>query len=151
MQRFWDKVNKTDDCWLWTAGTSSGYGTIRGLDQKSVGAHRLSWELAHGPIPDDLQVLHECDNKLCVRPSHLFLGTQLDNMRDMVAKGRHARSGAGDQTGANNNGSKLAVETVRRIKRLNLRGVPQAEIARKTGATKANVWAIVHGLSWQET
>jgi hypothetical protein len=87
MERFWKKVNKTDGCWLWTATRIGRYGGFR-FEGRSRTAHRVSWELAFGPIPDGLQVLHHCDTPLCVNPQHLFLGTPLDNARDRDSKGR---------------------------------------------------------------
>lgn len=77
-------------CWLWTAantGEKQAYGTIR-MGKKNQLAHRLSYELHCGEIPDGMQVLHRCDNSFCVNPEHLFLGTTTDNMRDMQEKGR---------------------------------------------------------------
>lgn len=100
-QRFWSKVDKNGpiashapglgQCWIWTGSTSEGYGQINvgGGDGRHDWAHRVSWEIHHGPIPDGLWVLHRCDNPSCVRPDHLFLGTVADNNRDMIAKGRH--------------------------------------------------------------
>jgi hypothetical protein len=93
-ERFWEKVAKGDGCWLWTASLgSTGYGQICVRDEKGqyrqTKAHRVSWILTNGPIPGGLQVLHKCDNPPCVNPDHLFLGTAIDNMRDMAAKGRH--------------------------------------------------------------
>lgn len=88
-ERFWPKVEKTDGCWLWTANTRpNGYGLFG-----SVGAHRVAYELCVGPIPSGMYVCHRCDNPACVRPDHLFVGTQLDNMRDMVTKGRGRQPG----------------------------------------------------------
>jgi hypothetical protein len=100
-ERFWAKVNKDGPtqphmdtpCWAWTAATHEGYGVfiVPGSEEyREQRAHRLSWTLANGPIPEGLQVLHRCDNPACVRVDHLFLGTHTDNMRDMVAKNRHA-------------------------------------------------------------
>lgn len=89
--RFWSKVAKSSSCWNWTSVTSKGYGRIRyGVDRqcKWGPAHRVSWEIHYGNIPEGLWVLHHCDNPKCVRPKHLFLGSALDNSRDMMAKGR---------------------------------------------------------------
>lgn len=91
-QRFWSKARKTDGCWVWLAGKDKdGYGNFsvgQRATARPVRAHRVAWELTHGSIPDGLFVLHECDNPPCVRPDHLFLGTNQNNMDDMVAKGR---------------------------------------------------------------
>lgn len=90
--RFWSKVNKTSGCWLWTAGTIRGYGQFNlgrvAGKSRTAYAHRVSWELAHGPVAGDLSVLHRCDVPLCVNPEHLFLGTQQDNLADARQKGR---------------------------------------------------------------
>lgn len=90
-ERFWDHILIGETCWAWTGGKDSfGYGKLwRGLGKTGRAlAHRVSWELFYGPIPPGLQVLHRCDNPFCVCPGHLFLGTQKDNMVDMVFKGR---------------------------------------------------------------
>jgi hypothetical protein len=76
-------------CWEWTGATvPGGYGRLRGDDARSTLAHRAAWLWANGPFPDGLKVCHRCDNPPCCNPEHLFLGTQLENMRDCVAKGR---------------------------------------------------------------
>ena len=89
MKRFFDKVNKTDSCWLWTAGTrgKTGYGAFR-LNDKVVDAHRVSYELHNGVIPEGVYVCHTCDNRLCVNPNHIFLGSPKDNWKDGFDKGR---------------------------------------------------------------
>lgn len=87
-ERFWVNVRATDTCWLWSGRPGgTGYGHM-GVGGKPAIASRLAWELCFGPIPDGLFVLHSCDTPLCVRPDHLFLGTQSDNMRDCARKKR---------------------------------------------------------------
>jgi hypothetical protein len=87
-ERFWAKVKKTDICWTWKGSRNGdGYGHFF-FNGRVMLAHRVVWTMANGAIPDGLQVLHKCDNPPCVRPDHLFLGTQLDNLADMEKKGR---------------------------------------------------------------
>ena len=91
--RFWNAVDKGagDSCWRWTRPlTGNGYGLMN-RDGLTWYAHRLSWTMHAGAIPDGQQVLHRCDNPACVRPDHLFLGTAKDNMEDMAKKGRAMR------------------------------------------------------------
>jgi hypothetical protein len=96
-QRFARFVQKADDpsgCWLWTGSMCNHYGQIgNGADARPLLAHRASWLITHGPIPDGLYVLHRCDNGRCVNPAHLFLGTQRQNIHDMIAKGRDRITG----------------------------------------------------------
>jgi hypothetical protein len=89
LNRFWQSISMTlDGCWTWAkALTKAGYGVMR-WDGRTRTAHRISWEFHNGPIPIGLDVLHKCDNRPCVRPEHLFLGTHADNNHDMFAKGR---------------------------------------------------------------
>lgn len=92
-RRFWAKVEKGQECWVWTGSTDAwGYGKInRGRQgEGNIKAHRLSWQIHFGD-PGSLFVLHRCDNPPCVNPEHLFLGTAKDNAADMAAKGRHFR------------------------------------------------------------
>jgi hypothetical protein len=85
---FWENVDKTGDCWLWTASLrGAGYGQVRYKGKQQI-AHRVAWILTHGPIPDGMLVRHKCDVLRCVRPDHLELGTHADNTRDMDERGR---------------------------------------------------------------
>lgn len=93
-QRFMSRVSPEalTGCWLWTGAMQHGYGKIR-VVMKDVRAHRASWEIHNGPIPDGMCVLHKCDTPLCVNPAHLFLGTQQENIADKQSKGRTGGTG----------------------------------------------------------
>jgi hypothetical protein len=108
LARFWSKVNKTDGCWLWTAGKDGwGYGCFHPTSHEMKKAHRVAFFLANGHWPILLQ--HTCDQPLCVYPGHLVEGTQKTNVADKVAKGRQAK-------GVDNGRSKLSEEDVRTIR-----------------------------------
>lgn len=142
--RFWKHVDKAGDCWVWTAYIAPhGYGALQ--ISKSIGprsAHRVSWEVNRGPIPAGVYVLHKCDNRKCVNPAHLFLGTQAENMRDMVSKGRSLR---GEKCGRR----KLNAVQVDEIRLHTLLKVPQKDIAAKYGITRENVRLITNGKYWK--
>lgn len=139
---FWGCVRKTELCWEWTRGKHRfGYGWFHN-GRKTVTAHRYSYELHFGPIPEGMGVLHRCDNPSCVRPDHLFLGTQADNNADKVRKGRQHR---GEGTG----GAKLCADDVRQIRELYAAGLTQIKIAESFGICRENVGQIVRRETWK--
>ena len=142
-ERFWAKVEKRgpEDCWLWTGCTANyGYGQINlgGKYGRRDGAHRVSWILHHGAIPDEMWVLHRCDKTACVNPSHLFLGTQSDNMADAKAKKRMSH-------GVGRWNSKLNPDAVRHIRS----SVESASaLARRYGVNERTVRQARNGEKW---
>lgn len=148
-EKFWAKVHKTEGCWLWMANRlphKRDYGLIHegGRGSRSLRAHRVSYELAYGPIPDGLDVLHRCDNPPCVRPDHLFLGTQLDNMRDMHRKGRQGPPR--DIVGVKNINAKLAEADVVAIL---LSKEPSPVLAARYGVTKECIGHVRRRVTWK--
>lgn len=143
--RFWGKVAKAgpDHCWEWLAAKlPNGYGGIQ-VNGAKVGAHRVSYELNIGEIPEGLCVLHACDNPGCVNPAHLWLGTNADNSADMVAKGRSARL-KGEKHGNN----KLTGDQVLEIRRLYPEHTMK-ELAAMFGVSGALVCRIVNRKIWK--
>ncbi len=156
--RFWSKVRKTDDgCWFWLGGKIKGYGRFAIDRRRYVRAHRYSFELTRGPVPDGLGVLHECDNPGCVRPDHLFVGTDADNVADRDAKGRTARgdrSGARTVPSARPRGdahamSKLTGPSVALLKQRLRDGATQREVADEFGVASPTISHIVAGRTWR--
>lgn len=141
--RFWEKVDKSADCWVWTAATRAfGYGMfVVKKGSSPVSAHRLAYEMEIGPITRDMQVLHRCDNPACVRPAHLFLGTQADNIRDMQAKGRW-KYRPRNQSGERNPNSVLSDAEVAAMLADLARGGRPVSVARKYGIEYRTLWAI---------
>ncbi len=145
--RFHSKImaDPNSGCWLWTAHVNlGGYGRI-GLERskKTDSAHRISWKLYNGAIPDGLFVLHKCDVPSCVNPDHLFLGTHADNMADMVRKGHTIRC-----SGKKNGRAKLSDDEVKQIR--SLRGeISQREIGLLFGVNDRSVSAIQLGQKWK--
>lgn len=150
-QRFWPKVQKGEGCWLWTGCRDHhGYGQINrgGHAGGHVKAHRLSFELANGPLPPGAHVLHRCDTPACVRPDHLFLGDHTTNMRDMWAKGR-GRCDGGGRRGSQNNNHRLTESQVAEILGRHRGGEPSRKLGREFGVSKTLVLLISSGKVWQ--
>lgn len=143
-QRFYSKVeaNTLFDCWIWKGSVRGQYGEILFCGHKES-AHRVSWILQNGEIPDGLCVLHRCDNPLCVNPSHLFLGTQRANMRDKVAKGR-----ANTPKGVACKNSKLTDDDVREIRKLIDAGYTHRYIGQMFGISNVAVSYIRNKRTW---
>ena len=113
-KRFFEKVNKTKTCWLWIGSDrGNGYGCIK-INGKVIDAHRVSWKLLRGPIPDGAFVCHSCDVRSCVHPGHLFLGTPRDNVMDAIKKGRIKPP---DCTGNISRNRKLTFQQAQEIRR----------------------------------
>src|SRR4051812_4793380 len=132
-ERFWRAVDRSGNaCWEWTKALHNPqrYGKID-VDGKWRYAHRVSWQLTHGKIPDGLWVLHRCDNPPCVNPSHLFLGTPRDNTRDCMAKGRKSV-----RRGVAASSAKLTDADVAEIRKALARHETQVSIAMRYGITQ---------------
>lgn len=153
--RFFKYVDKegSNGCWEWTGSKMGGYGGLGwyvrnedGLAEgrpKSTRAHRISWELHNGPIPDGLCVLHYCDNPSCVNPDHLFLGTLQDNMDDRNKKHRQA-------SGAKHGRARLTELQVLTIRLLSKEGMTHVAISEKLSIPRTTVRYIANRQTWKD-
>ena len=146
---FWERVQKREDtgCWEWTGfRMPNGYGRVYDPGRKDViYAHRRSYEITHGPIPNGLWVLHQCDNPSCVNPDHLFLGTAGDNARDRTRKGRQWVA-----SGELSPVAKFKESQIREVHALAMeKSMTLKQIAAKTGVSHASVQSIVNGYCWR--
>jgi hypothetical protein len=144
-ERFWKYVNKDTgtSCWEWTGCLEiAGYGKLR-VNGKNIKAHRFSYQLHKGEIPDGMFILHSCDNPKCIRPDHLSIGTHAENMRDMINKNRDNKA-KGSAAGQ----AKLTENQVIEIKqKLNL-GIKQKIIAQEYNIDDSNISRIKTGKNW---
>ena len=139
--RFFSRfVKLTNGCWQWRSHTDKdGYGVLPGAHQNTR-AHRLSYEIHNGAIPEGMIVCHHCDNPGCVNPDHLFVGTQKDNAQDALRKGRH-------YVGEKNGRSKLTEENIKEILTSELNG---QQLADKFGVTRSTINNVRRGDTWQK-
>lgn len=159
-ERFWSYVDRKspEECWEWTGCRfNTGYGML-GVGSKCRSTHRLSWELHFGPVPGGLWVLHRCDNRSCVNPAHLFLGTARDNYHDSRAKGRHSaadrhgmrRHPERIRRGEQSNPARLTDAKVVAIRqRYKAGGISQSALAREYGVTQSTIWNILFRKTWK--
>ena len=152
-ERFWGNVNKSGpviseklgNCWVWTA-SGQRYGKIRKRG-KYVSTHRLSWELANGPIPQGMIVLHKCDNMKCVRPDHLAIGTYQDNVDDRELKGRHPhKTNPPRMAGSKNPSAKLTESQAEEIRKSKER---QIDLATRFGVAQTTISKIKRFKNWK--
>ena len=146
--RFWAKVDKTETCWLWKGANCKGYG-VMGIGKATEGnirAARLSWELHFGEIPEGFEVCHSCDNPPCVRPDHLFLGTQKDNVLDAIGKGRQINPPR--KYGEEHGMAKLTTVEVLQIRQELKVGNRQTDIAAHYNVTQPAISLIKLGKNW---
>lgn len=146
VDRFWKYVTKLteDECWPWDGSIShNGYGVIY-IGRKMMRAHRVSFLIHGGVIPDGLWVCHHCDNRKCCNPKHLYTGTAQDNTDDMVAKGRSRHP-----KGSEHPCAKMSEAQVEEIKRLLADGVSTGEVAKRFNLRRPHVYQIASGQKWK--
>lgn len=146
---FWESVRSGPKCWEWQGTKTHKYGRFY-IGRRMFRAHRVSWVIHYGPIPRGLLVCHSCDNRPCVRPDHLFIGTAQDNTDDCVQKGRFYSPRIKDYAHADRHGqAKLTSETAVAAFNEVALGASLVDTARKYGVTKNVIESLVRGLTWR--
>lgn len=151
--RFWSHVYNRDqegECWPWTGTTVTVRNLSRGIlrwDSIQQQAHRVAWQITHGPIPAGSVIYHTCDNPICVNVKHLRCGTQANNIKDMVAKDRQRFSNL--TRGERNPNAKLTKEAVAEIRQLAAEGIPRKEIAVKFNISRGHTNNIIRRVVWK--
>lgn len=145
LKRHYEKfvIKKENDCWEWLGSKVNGYANFNHRG-KIMKAHRASWIIHHGSIPTSMFVLHKCDVRHCTKPSHLFLGNQIDNMRDMASKGR-----TGVLHGDKNPSSVLTEDQVIEIKKLLNMGVTVPRVSKDFKVSRSTIHNIKYGVTWK--
>jgi hypothetical protein len=147
--RFWSKTVRNGSCLEWTASTNrGGYGQFNAGGRRIVLAHRFAWEVTYGTIENNLLVCHTCDNRKCVEPTHLFLGSHLDNNSDMFSNGRGYVFDGSHMTGTKNPNAKLQQDDAERIKGMLERGASLGLLAKEFGVSKHAIYSIRYGKTW---
>ena|SRR3990172_13318213 len=149
IEAFWSKVRRgaKEDCWPWLAGTTGdSYGQFC-VPGRILYAHRVAWGIANGlDIPPGIEVLHSCDNPICVNPTHLHLGTHRDNMLEKVSRGRH-NSPSGERSGM----AKLTWESVRAIRKLYGTGTYSTrKLGAMFGVSNRNISDVTRRVTWRD-
>jgi hypothetical protein len=130
-------------CWLWQGKVvPNGYGALTMGRNKMLLAHRVAHELFNGPVPDDRMVLHSCDNRRCVNPAHLRIGTHAENMTDRCERGR-------TPTGSRVGGAILTADRVRQMREMNASGMSHSQIAEQFGLKRQTVTSAINGTNWK--
>ena len=144
--RFWSHVDRTGDCWEWRGYRDrKGYGKVM-RDGKNQFAHRYSWALANGPVPEGLVIRHSCDNPPCVNPVHLQIGTQRDNIADRQRRGRHR---PGRFPGELHHSHKLTDADVLAARAAYRGGERISVLAKRYGIGHKTMYEAVTGRSWR--
>lgn len=143
-ERFELLTDKSGECWIWTGSRAKGYGRLTAFG-RVMKAHRLSWELHYGPIPDKMLVCHLCDNPPCVRPEHLWLGNDKENLADRDQKGRQARGSMIKNTAKLSESAVVEMRDLWKTKEV----LTFEALSRRYGITKEQTRNIIARRSWK--